>query len=133
MNYWDNLPRELQDEVLRFPATTIQKIWRGRNAPAKQSLNFVNELMVQNNPVDTMSPITLSIVKYCSKHARIGVDEQLWTSFISAIDRDLWINKYTGGPGSVYHYCIEVELPLLVRRLAVSSKHRLSLSLSLFL
>ena len=122
MNYWDNLPCELQNEVLRFPATTIQKIWRGRIAPAKQSLNFVNGLMAQNNldhTIDTTSPIMLSILKYCSKHARIGVDEQLWPRFISAIDYDLWTNQYTGGPGAFYYTCIQLEVPLLERRLGL--------------
>jgi len=122
MNYWDNLPYDLQNEVLRFPATTIQKIWRGRIAPAKQSLNFVNGLMVQkiqDHTIDTMSPRTWSIIKYCSRHARIGVDEQFWPCFISAIDTDLSLNHYTGGPGSFYHTCIELEVPLLEKRLGL--------------
>lgn len=112
----------MQNLILRFPAITIQKIWRGRIAPAKQSQNFVNGLMVQQNQdhtIDTMSPRTWSIVKYCSKHARIGVDEQFWSRFISAIDNDLWLNHYTGGPGSFYHTCIELEVPLLEKRLGL--------------
>ena len=122
MNYWDKLPCELQNRILSFPATTIQKILRGRIASEKQSLNFANGLMVQKNrdhTIDTMSPETLSIIKYCSRHARIGVEEQFWSGFISAIDNDLWLNHYTCGPGSFYHTCIELEVPLLEKRLGL--------------
>jgi len=124
MNYWDILPRELQDKVLGFPATTIQKKLRGWIAPAKQSFKFVNGLMVQksqDHTINTMSPRTWEIINYCSKHARIGGDEQFWPCFISAIEYDLWLNHYTGGPGSFYHTCIELEVPVLELRLGLWS------------
>ena len=115
MSYWDLLPSKLQNVA----ATTIQKICR-----AKQSFKFVNVLMVQksqDHTIDILSPRMLSIIKYCCKHAHIGVDEQFWRCFIREIDNDLWLNYYTGGPEAFWHTCIEFEVPLLEMRLGLRS------------
>ena len=120
MSYLDLLPSELQDRILGFPATTIQTICRGKITRVKQSLLRAKGLMVQKSQghaIDTTSLRTFSIIKYCRKHAHIGVDEQFWRCFIREIDNDLWLNYYTGGPGAFWHTCIELEVPLLEMRL----------------
>ena len=130
MNYWDNLPCELQNIVLGFVATTIQKNWRGTLAsPAKQSLKFAKELLIEINQetspwldqwkyIDTMSPRTALIVGYCAKHAVYRVGRNNWRDFINTIKHDLWLNEFTGGQGSIYYWQIQAELSILHDRLS---------------
>ena len=127
MNYWDIIPCELQNIVLGFTATTIQKIWRGRIATAKQSLQFVNELLIDSatsnefvrefDNIYTMLPRTSLIVQYCSKHANYNIGESDWTYLIIRLKQDLWENEYTGGQGAKYHRQIGCNLPILKERL----------------
>lgn len=127
MNYWDKLSCELQELVLGFLATTIQKTLRRKIATAKQSLQFVNELLIecdsstesvkQFEDIDTMSPRTSSIVKYCSKHADYTIGESTWSNFIIRLEADLWDNEYYGGPGAIYHVKIQKDLQFLKQRL----------------
>ena len=121
MNYWDNLPCELQNIVLGFVATTIQKIWRGTLAsPAKQSLKFAKELLIEINQeyIDTMSPRTALIVGYCAKYADYLIGGNIWSDFMKTIKHDLWLNEFTGGPGAIYYGEIEINLPILKTRLS---------------
>jgi len=130
MNYWDNLPCELQNIVLGFVATTIQKNWRGSLAsPAKQSLKFVKELLIEINQetspfidqweyIDVMSPRTALIVGYCAKYADYLIGGNIWNDFIKTIKHDLWLNEYTGGPGAIYYQEIQLALPILKTRLS---------------
>ena len=135
MNYWDNLPCELQNKILGFVATTIQKNWRGSLAsPAKQSLKFANELFIEIKPeemyngitdgeiqwkyIDTMSPRTALIVGYCAKHADYRIGRNNWSDFINTIKYDLWLNEFTGGPGALYYCQIQSELSILHDRLS---------------
>ena len=134
MNYWDNLPCELQNIVLGFVATTIQKNWRGSLAsPAKQSLKFVKELFIEIKPdephsltdeqinyeyIDTMAPRTALIVGYCAKHAYWRIGRNNWRDYINTIKHDLWLNEFTGGPGAIYYGEIEINLPILKTRLS---------------
>lgn len=138
MNLWDNLPCELQNIVLGYIATTIQKILRGKLAtPAKQSLKFVNELLIEIKPgephstlprgemfemqwkyIDTMSPRTALIVGYCAKHAVYRVGRNNWRDFINTIKHDLWLNEFTGGQGSIYYWQIQADLSILHDRLS---------------
>jgi len=125
MNYFDNLPRELQNIVLGFLATTIQKIWRGKIATAKQSLQFVNELLmfdesdgsIEFDNIDPMSPRTALIVGYCSKYANYLIGGNVWDNFMNTIKYDLWLNEHTGGRGAIYYNEIELDLPILKERL----------------
>jgi hypothetical protein len=123
MNYWDILPCELQNIVLGFTATTIQKIWRGRIATAKQSLQFVNELLIESDGsiefdnIDTMLPRTSLIVEYCTKHANYNIGENTWNYLMIRLKQDLWENEYTGGPGAKFHNQIDWNLPILNERL----------------
>lgn len=127
MNYWDKLSCELQELVLGFLATTIQKTLRRKIATAKQSLQFVNELLIecdsstesvkQFEDIDTMSPRTSSIVKYCSKHVDYIIGESTWSNFIIRLEADLWENEYYGGPGAIYHVEIQKDLQFLKQRL----------------
>lgn len=130
MNYWDNLPRDLQNKILGFVATTIQKNWRGSFAsPAKQSLKFAKELLIEINQetspwldqwkyIDTMSPRTALIVGYCSKYADYLIGGNIWSDFMKTIKHDLWLNEFTGGPGALYYGEIEIKLPILKTRLS---------------
>uniref|UniRef100_A0A6C0C457 Uncharacterized protein n=1 Tax=viral metagenome TaxID=1070528 RepID=A0A6C0C457_9ZZZZ len=134
MNYWDNLPCELQNIVLGFVATTIQKNWRGSLAsPAKQSLKFVKELFIEIKPdephsltdeqinyeyIDTMAPRTALIVGYCAKHAYWRIGRNNWRDYINTIKHDLWLNEFTGGPGAIYYGEIEINLSKLHDRLS---------------
>lgn len=121
MNYWDNLPCELQNIVLGFVATTIQKNWRGTLAsPAKQSLKFAKELLIEINQeyIDTMSPRTALIVGYCAKYADYLIGGNIWSDFMKTIKHDLWLNEFTGGPGALYYGEIEIKLPILKTRLS---------------
>ncbi len=121
MNYWDNLPCELQNIVLGFVATTIQKNWRGTLAsPAKQSLKFAKELLIEINQeyIDTMSPRTALIVGYCAKYADYLIGGNIWSDFMKTIKHDLWLNEFTGGPGAIYYGEIEINLPILKTRLS---------------
>ncbi len=139
MNYWDNLPCELQNIVLGFTATTIQKIWRGSLASrAKQSLKFANELLIEIKPeemyngmtdgeiqwkcIDTMSPRTALIVGYCAKHADYRIGRNNWSDFINTIKHDLWLNEFTGGPGAIYYEEIEINLSNLHDRLSLNTR-----------
>ena len=135
MNYWDNLPRELQNEVRGFLATTIQKIWRGRIARAKQSLLFINELLIEIKPahvswglydeeiqwkhIDPMLPRTALIVGYCTKYANYLIGGNVWDNFMNTIKYDLWLNEHTGGRGAIYYNEIELDLPVLKNRLLI--------------
>ena len=121
MNYWDNLPRDLQNKILGFVATTIQKNWRGSLAsPAKQSLKFAKELLIEINQeyIDTMSPRTALIVGYCAKYADYLIGGNIWSDFMKTIKYDLWLNEFTGGPGALYYGEIEIKLPILKTRLS---------------
>ncbi len=135
MNYWDNLPSELQNIVLGFTATTIQKIWRGSLAsPAKLSLKFANELLIEIKPeemyngmtdgeiqwkyIDTMSPRTALIVGYCAKYADYLIGGNIWSDFMKTIKHDLWLNEFTGGRGAIYYLQVELDLPILKTRLS---------------
>ena len=121
MNYWDNLPRDLQNKILGFVATTIQKNWRGSFAsPAKQSLKFAKELLIEINQeyIDTMSPRTALIVGYCAKYADYLIGGNIWSDFMKTIKYDLWLNEFTGGPGALYYGEIEIKLPILKTRLS---------------
>ena len=135
MNYWDNLPCELQNIVLGFVATTIQKNWRGSLAsPAKLSLKFAKELLIEIKPeemynrmtdgeiqwkyIDTMSPRTALIVGYGAKYADYLIGGNIWSDFMKTIKHDLWLNEYTGGPGAIYYGEIEINLPILKTRLS---------------
>jgi len=121
MNYWDNLPCELQNKILGFVATTIQKNWRGSLAsPAKQSLKFAKELLIEINQeyIDTMSPRTALIVGYCAKYADYLIGGNIWSDFMKTIKHDLWLNEFTGGPGAIYYGEIEINLPILKTRLS---------------
>lgn len=130
MNYWDNLPCELQNIVLGFVATTIQKNWRGSLAsPAKQSLKFAKELLIEINQetspgldqwkyIDTMSPRTALIVGYCAKYANYLIGGNIWSDLMNTIKHDLWLNEFTGGRGAIYYVQIELDLPILKTRLS---------------
>lgn len=127
MNHWDKLSCELQELILGFLATTIQKTLRRKIATAKQSLQFVNELLIecdsstesvkQFEDIDTMCPRTSSIVKYCSKHADYNIGESTWNNFIIRLETHLWENEYYGGPGAIYHVEIQEDLQFLKQRL----------------
>ena len=136
MNYWDNLPCELQNIVLGFVARTIQKNWRGSLAsPARQSLKFVNELFTgypnemyytfplnDGDPpwkyMDTMSPRTALIVGYCSKYAHLQNGGWRWSHFINTIKHNLRQNEFRRGPGAIYNGEIAIKLPILHQRLS---------------
>ena len=130
MNFWDNLPRDLQNKILGYIATTIQKNWRGTLVrPAKQSLKFAKELLMEINQetspwldqwkyIDTMSPRTALIVGYCAKYADYLIGGNIWSDFMKTIKHDLWLNEFTGGPGALYYGEIEIKLPILKTRLS---------------
>ena len=135
MNYWDNLPCELRNEVLGFVATTIQKNWRGTLArPSKQCLKFANVLLIELKPeetystlshgeiqwkyIDPMSPRTALIVGYCAKYADYLIGGNIWSDFMKTIKHELWLNEFTGGPGAIYYGQIERNLPILKTRLS---------------
>ena len=136
MNFWDNLPYEVQNEILGYIATTIQKIWRSKSVrPSKLALKFMNELLIEIKPddemynntlsneeidwklIDTMSPRTALIVRYCSKYANYVIGGEIWNSFMITINHDMWLNEYTGGPGVIYYNHIELDLQILQDRL----------------
>ena len=129
MIFSDNRQCELQNEVLVFLAITIQKIWRARIVRAKQSLIFVSELLIVINPssskeiqwkyIDTMSPRTALIVRYCTKYADYIIGGNVWNYFMNTIINDLWLNECTGGEGAIYYKQIKSDLPVLKKRLLI--------------
>jgi hypothetical protein len=101
MNFWDNLPGELQTYILELRAVvTLQKNWRRH--PAIKSNLLAKSLLGQPNGISVMSPDTASALEYCAKHSGMGYPE-FWTGFCITVLDELIMDQYSGGRGAQYY------------------------------
>ncbi len=118
MNYWDELPCELQTYILQLRAVgTLQKNWRRH--PAIRSNLVAKSLLAPSlrsptSPwMSVMSPDTASALEYCAKHSGMGYPE-FWTGFCVTVLSELIEDQYSGGPGSQYYNRCETAHEILV-------------------
>ena len=134
MNYWDILPCELQNGILGYLSTTIQKIWRGKSVRQGFAVQLINELLIEITPeetnnylshgiiqwkfIDVFCPRNASIIEYCANHVyAIVIEEWRWTEFITTINHDLWLTQYSDGPRAVLYNRVSRATTLLRERL----------------
>ena len=118
MNYWDELPCELQTYILQLRlASSLQKNWRRH--PAIRSNLVAKSLLAPSlrspaSPwMSVMSPDTASALEYCAKHSGMGYPE-FWTGFCVTVLGELIEDQYSGGPGSQYYNRCETAHEILV-------------------
>ena len=97
MNYWDNLPIELQNYIKAIVAAQmIESIWRGQHYRKRYALNIAKKYTNKNfNRMDCTDPRTAPEIVYCVKHASLCKNTKIWYDFIEAIEQCLWEKKYT--------------------------------------
>jgi len=76
MNYWDKLPSDIQDKVLKVRAAqTIQRNWCRH--PALRSTCLAKGVMKGKYGIEIVSPWTAAALEYCAKYSGSG-DPVFW-------------------------------------------------------
>jgi DNA repair exonuclease SbcCD ATPase subunit len=109
MNRWDALPNDLRDYILQIQGLLlIQKNARKKLLKMTQAKKFASNIldMIGDTDdfriMDVMDPVIASKLEYCVKHSDKS-SIKFWTDFHTAVDKGLYFDQYTGGPGSVYY------------------------------
>lgn len=78
MNYWDKLPNDIQDKILKVRAAqTLQRNWRRH--PALRSICLAKGLMEGEYGIEIVCPWSAAALEYCAKHSGMG-DPVFWSS-----------------------------------------------------
>ena len=107
MNYWDNIPFELQNHIKSIVvAQIIQKNWRGHHCRNTYVINIVKKYTdkAQNNSgfyhmCDCTDPQTVIEIEYCVKHSWNkliqNIKPDLWEKLIQNIEEGLWEKRFS--------------------------------------
>jgi len=99
MNHWDNLPGDMQEEILKFRAAkTFQRNWRRH--PAIRSI-YIAKACLERCGYTTCVGITQSYnywgLEYCAKHSGVK-DIQFWVDFGYRLIFEIYEINYFGVP-----------------------------------
>lgn len=131
--FWENLPIEIRIYILSLRndmrdnfSRIIQKKWQKFQAPKKTAIilwerekledaiwmNIINPYLITDWQPNVMLPSTSSVMKYCVKVLSGKENPKFWSNILKMINKDLWLNQYSGGPGAEYYsetyYCFDI-------------------------
>ena len=133
MNYWEELPDELQGYIIKIlkneTAKDIQRIWRGRYDCCKYAHNIAKKhvdgytIHSQMPYIDSLNPKTPTEIKYCMKHGQFKNNYIFWQIYIALIESSFLETDYQYSPESIYHTRTKIETEKLKIRLLYSRKY----------
>ena len=124
MNYWDNLPHELQNYIKTIVAAQIiQPIWRGQHDCKKYAINIAKKYTDNKsgfyNSIDCTYQKTATEIEYCVKHSLLCKNTKICDNFVQMIEQSLLENRYTEY-GTLLYQRIEKARLKLQQRIEVS-------------
>ena len=118
MNFWDELPSDLQNQVLQArAAATIQKNWRRH--PAVRSTCLAKGIMGGEYGIEIISPWTAAALEYCATHSGHG-DPSFWVNFCLDVLDKIIEEQYSSDLGHGWIERCHDAHELLVRKYATA-------------
>ena len=95
MNYWDNLPCELQHYITAISVSPIiQNIWRRKCDCNRYSVNIARKYLDEKYKINPLLPKTAFELEYCIKHAFFCKNKDIWNNYFEMIEQSLQVNIF---------------------------------------
>ena len=119
---WDKLPLELRVLILSMrhemrvnTQAMIARCWKKFDAPKKVA-HYLVERERFGLSMSVMFPETADIMEYCVKVLSGQEKPDYWNSVLAEVEYEMWVNKYSGGPGVEYMSRVDHAFKKLIQK-----------------
>lgn len=133
--FWDKLPVELRvyilsmrNEMRQDSQRTIARCWMKFAGPKQVARLLVDKekssLVFWGGGSDgvggwrmhVMVPDTADIMEYCAKVLSGREKPDYWKNILQEVEYEMWLNQYSGGPGSEYMSRVDEAFLVLIKK-----------------